>query len=124
MGERVQLRDSKSVTGSLLAPAPVSVEETITDRLVAALAPRQICLFGSQARGDADERSDFDIAVLTDAPASECLRLEMAGIRALWGVDASIDLCVWSWTGFHAQTHLKASFPATILREGRKLYER
>ncbi|NBW83080.1 nucleotidyltransferase domain-containing protein [bacterium] len=29
---------------------------------------KQVILFGSRARGDAGERSDFDIAILTDEP--------------------------------------------------------
>lgn len=29
---------------------------------------KQVLLFGSRARGDAEDRSDFDIAVITDTP--------------------------------------------------------
>jgi predicted nucleotidyltransferase len=36
----------------------------LRDRLVAALKPRAIWLFGSRARGDAHEESDFDLLVV------------------------------------------------------------
>lgn len=44
--------------------------ELLRDRLVSALAPRRIILFGSRARGTAQPDSDYDILVVaeTDLP--------------------------------------------------------
>ena len=36
----------------------------ITDRIVRQFEPERIILFGSQARGDADDRSDVDLLVV------------------------------------------------------------
>lgn len=35
----------------------------LVDELVRVADPQRIILFGSRARGDADERSDFDLAI-------------------------------------------------------------
>jgi predicted nucleotidyltransferase len=47
--------------------------DLLCDRLVAALAPRRIILFGSRARGTAEANSDYDLLVVaeTDLPLEE-----------------------------------------------------
>jgi uncharacterized protein len=40
--------------------------DLLRDRLVAALAPRSIILFGSRARGTAEADSDYDILIVAD----------------------------------------------------------
>jgi len=39
------------------------VEHAIVDAIIQRIRPRRILLFGSRARGDADERSDYDVAI-------------------------------------------------------------
>jgi len=41
---------------------------------------------------------------------------------ALWGLRVAADVLVWSREAFDARVHLKASLPATILREGELLH--
>jgi len=91
-------------------------------RLVETLTPERIYLFGSQARGDADENSDYDLMVIL--PASDLPRLEreQETYGALWGVRIPKDVLVWTREEFERQTVVVASLPATILREGRLLY--
>lgn len=69
------------------------------DRIVAAVSPRAVILFGSAARGTADAHSDLDLVVLEDlAPEAgktrggELKRLR----RALWDIPIAIDLLVFS----------------------------
>ena len=107
---------------SVKRPSAASVEADIVRRLVAALHPSALWLFGSRARKTADKDSDFDIAILIDNPAKPCWQLEGDAIDALWGVAAAIDVCVWPTSEFAAQQAAPASLPATILREGRELY--
>jgi len=45
------------------APTPEKMQAAI-ERLVAAAQPTRIILFGSRARGDADDRSDVDLLVI------------------------------------------------------------
>lgn len=93
-------------------------------RLVAALNPERIYLFGSQARGDAGPDSDYDLLVLVERPVQPRYRLAQAGFRALQGVPAAVDVVVWDRETFDARLHLKASFPATVVREGTLLHAR
>ena len=103
-------------------PPAADVEADIVRRLVAALHPSALWLFGSRARRTAHKDSDFDVAVLIDDPSKPCWQLEGDAIDALWGVAAAVDVCVWPTSEFTAQQAAPASLPATILREGRVLY--
>jgi transposase len=97
---------------------------TKVGRLVAALDPERIYLFGSQARGDAGPDSDYDLLLLVERPTQPRYRLAQAGFRALRGVPAAVDVVVWDRATFDARLHLKASFPATVVREGALLHAR
>ena len=85
--------------------------------------PVRIYLFGSEARGDAGPDNDLDFrVVLPDyAPASVC----RPGVhRALWGVGAAADVVRFPPGDFEARAaHVVASLPATVIREGRLLYD-
>jgi hypothetical protein len=101
---------------------PEAIEE-ITRRLVDYFHPERIYLFGSVARGDDGPDSDLDFGVVLpdDAPES----LYRPGVhRALWGVGTAADVVRWPASDFDARaTHVAASLPATIVREGRLLYD-
>lgn len=95
----------------------------IVPRLVAFYDPVRIYLFGSTARGDWNEDSDIDFMVLLpdDAP-KEMFR---AGHRVRSDeIPFSLQVVAWTVSNFDRRLHLKASFPSTIIREGRLLYER
>ncbi len=95
----------------------------ITHRLVEYYHPERIYLFGSAARGDEGPDSDLDFGVVLpdDAPES----LYRPGVhRALWGVGTAADVVRWPASDFDARaTHVAASLPATIVREGKLLYD-
>jgi hypothetical protein len=97
--------------------------DEITRRLVDYFHPERIYLFGSVARGDDGPDSDLDFGVVLpdDAPES----LYRPGVhRALWGVGTAADVVRWPASDFDARaTHVAASLPATIVREGRLLYD-
>lgn len=94
----------------------------MTRRLVEVYHPERIYLFGSAARGDAGLDSDYDfMVVVPDDTPLEVLR-GCAGYRALGGLGVSKDVLVWTKTQFDERLHLKASFPSTIVREGKLLY--
>ena len=95
---------------------------TIVDRLVNTYHPERIYLFGSMARGDAGTDSDYDILlVVSDNAPSELLDAGRAH-EALWGLQTSADVHVWSRNRFDSRLHLKASLPSTVVREGMLLY--
>ena len=94
----------------------------IVRRLVGVYHPERIYLFGSTARGDAGPDSDYDLMVILPDEAPQHLRRGYAGYRALRGTGVAVDVQVWPQADFNGQLHLKASFPSTIVREGKLLY--
>jgi uncharacterized protein len=95
----------------------------ITYRLVAYYHPERIYLFGSAARGDGGPDSDLDFCAVLPDDAPE--NLYRPGVhRALWGVGTAADVVRWPASDFDLRAaHVKASLPATIVREGRLLYD-
>lgn len=110
----------RSPERDLLAREPLLAE--IVRRLVKTCQPERIYLFGSMARGDAGPDSDYDILLLVERPTEPLYRLSQRGFRALRGIDAAVDVVVWDRATFDARLHLPASFPATVVREGRLLH--
>ena len=107
-------------------PQPVVADDTIlaeiVNRLVPALRPQRIYLFGSQARGDADEGSDYDLLIVVERRDDEPVRMEVQARQALWGIGVPIDLVVMTAEYFDWMLEAAASLPATVVREGRLLY--
>jgi len=95
----------------------------VKQRLVDRFHPDKIILFGSQARGTADERSDVDLLVVCEIPNGR-RALTLAMDRALWGLRLARDIVVLTPEEFE----LDRQIPGTIARpaslEGRVLYER
>ncbi len=94
----------------------------IGGRIGATLEPERIYLFGSAARGESGEDSDYDLMVLVREAEEPTHRLAQRAHSLLWGVRAAADILVWTTERFDRRTHLKASLPGTILREGRLIY--
>jgi predicted nucleotidyltransferase len=91
-------------------------------RLIAAYQPERIYLFGSKARGDAGPDSDYDLLIVVPDDASPERRDSKLAYEVLWGVLASVDAVVCRSSWFHARTHLRASLPGTVVREGKLLH--
>jgi predicted nucleotidyltransferase len=91
-------------------------------RLVDVYEPRRIYLFGSVARGDVDHESDYDLLVVVPDSAPADLRRSRIAYEALRGTGTAADVLVCSESYFDRRSHLAASLPGTVLREGRLLY--
>lgn len=94
----------------------------IVRRLIETLHPERIYLFGSRARGDAGADSDYDLMVVVPHLTEPAYRLAQQAHSVLWGLGTAADILVWSREAFDNRLHLKASLPATILREGTLLH--
>jgi predicted nucleotidyltransferase len=99
-----------------------SVLDEIVSRLVKAYEPQRIYLFGSQARGDSGAESDYDLMVVVPDSAPPDRARSRLAYECLWGTGTASDVLVWRKSEFDERLHLKASLPATVLREGRLLY--
>jgi len=94
----------------------------ILERLIEAYQPERIYLFGSKARGDYGEDSDFDLMVVVPGEASEDRQRSQLAYERLWGTGTAADVLVWTRERFESRTCLRASLPGTIVREGTLLY--
>lgn len=90
-------------------------------RIAEASRPEQILLFGSHARGEADDDSDLDLLVIeTDVAnrAAEMVRLR----RVLRPLRIPVDLLVYSRADVERWGHQPGSALFWALREGKVLY--
>lgn len=94
----------------------------IVHRLVQAFDPERVYLFGSRARAEGDPDSDYDLMVVVREASEPGYRLAQRAHSLLWGLGTAADVLVWTLQAFESRLHLKASLPATIVREGRLLY--
>lgn len=106
--------------GNLQTGDPVLSE--ILHRLVKAFQPERIYLFGSKARDDAGPDSDYDLMIVVPDDAPSERRRSRLAYQALRGTRTAADVLVWTRAAFDSRLHLSASFPATIVREGKLLY--
>jgi len=97
--------------------------DELVRRLVEAMGPERIYLFGSRGRGDGTPDSDYDLMVVVPASDLPGYRRDQLAYRALRGVGVPKDVLVWTRDEFDRRRHLAASLPATIIREGRLVYE-
>ncbi len=105
----------------------VVVDETllhqIVQRLVNALDPEKIVLFGSRARGDAEPDSDVDLLLIKDS-AELPWRRTVRAHAALAGVGIPLDI-LWRTPGEIEEWAEARNYITTrAMREGRVLYER
>ncbi|MGH2352186.1 MAG: nucleotidyltransferase domain-containing protein [Chloroflexota bacterium] len=94
----------------------------IVRRLVAAVDPERIYLFGSRARGDARADSDYDLLVVTRPDTGHRREVVRQAYDALWGLGVPKDIVVVPSDWFEWMRSAAASLPATVEREGRLLY--
>lgn len=88
-------------------------------RLVDALHPERIDLFGSRARGDAAPDSDHDIVAVVPESDPAPHRRDLVAFRALCGVGVAKDVIVYTREEFESRSRAASSLPATVLREGK-----
>jgi len=95
----------------------------IVERLKAQFQPQRIVLFGSHARGEADEHSDVDLLVVVDDERYE-KDLDLAMRRAVSDVRVPKDIVVASASTIERHGDLVGTVYRPALREGKVLYAR
>jgi predicted nucleotidyltransferase len=101
-------------------------EETlaeITRRLVDGFHPNKIILFGSQARGTADERSDVDILVICSVKGNR-LDLIFNMDKSLEGLRLARDIVILTDKEYQKDSRIPGTIARYASREGKILYEK
>ena len=88
----------------------------------AASSPASVMLFGSYARGDADDGSDLDLLVIErDVPdkAAEYLKLH----RAIGSMGVGVDVLVMSGEEYARRSQVPGTVPYWAAKEGKLLHD-
>jgi predicted nucleotidyltransferase len=83
--------------------------------------PLRIILFGSAARGDADQFSDLDFVVIKQTHQPFLERLKEAAL--LVKAPGSIDILVYTPEEWQRMQETESPFAERVLAEGRLVYE-
>jgi len=105
-----------------ITPSQATIQETAL-RIAERFAPERIVLFGSYARGDADEESDVDLMVLfpeVDNPRERAAEI----YTSLAGCGFAKDILVSTVSRFERYRNVPNTVYWPASREGRVLYER
>jgi predicted nucleotidyltransferase len=101
-----------------------NAQNRIVAQLRQGLNPDAIYLFGSHARGDAGAGSDLDFLVVvreSDKPRSKRAR---DARKVVTDRSVAKDILVMTQDEWKRGLQVVASLPATVVREGKLLYER
>lgn len=98
------------------------VLQEATRRLVELFQPRRVILFGSQARGTADDHSDVDLLVICPVDGNR-RDLMVAMDRALKGLNIARDIIVLTPEEFEMDRHIPGTVARPAWLEGKVLYD-
>jgi uncharacterized protein len=102
----------------MLTPAQI---QAAADRIAAALHPKKIILFGSYARGDANEHSDLDLMIV-DAQADNTFNASVQGRLAVGRVGIGVDVVAFDNETVEEQSKWQSSLIYWAVKEGKVLY--
>jgi len=115
------------ITHTHMTEPPAGIQnpviQQIVARLVGAVDPERLILFGSRADGRERPDSDYDILIVKDQPDST-LRRTGPLYRALWGIPAAVDLLWFTPTELDDWSQVRQHVATQAVRKGVVLYER
>ena len=101
---------------------PELLEKAI-QRLVSALNPERIYLYGSHAYGQPHENSDVDLLVIVDQPERSIYDINVEGYRALRGLFLPAEINVVTKSDFEERSKWISSIESVVSKKGQILYE-
>ena len=96
--------------------------QSAVDRIVAAVQPSKVILFGSYARGDADEGSDIDLLVVeaeVENRGEEMVKLRLA----VGWIGKGVDILVCSEADYEKRGQVPGTAIFWALQEGKVLHD-
>lgn len=105
-----------------MIPIDASLMDEIVRRIVKAISPEKIILFGSRARVDARLESDIDLLVIAHSTLPR-YRRSAPLYGALSDIVVPMDILVYSPEEIQEWSEVRQAFVTTAIREGKVLYE-
>ena len=105
-------------------PSIPVVPAALLEPVVAYFRPRRVILFGSQARGDANPDSDFDLLVIVDDDTPPEKVTLKAGYESRRGYRDSADVFPVRESVFQKKRNIVGTLSFDASREGVVVYER
>lgn len=102
--------------------SPEMLQE-VTRRIVSAVHPEQIVLFGSHAWGQPTEDSDLDLMVILDQSDQPGYRRATEIYRSLRGLKIPIEVVVRTRAEMNRGMAVKTSLERRVVEQGRLLFE-
>ena len=98
--------------------------KAIAQRLEASVHPEKIYLFGSFARGDERNDSDYDFYLVMPDSVTDKIAVSQNAYRSLRGLKRrSVDIVVGSISGFEERKNRK-TLESVVNKEGIVIYEK
>lgn len=97
--------------------------QQITERLVKGFDPEKIFLFGSQARGTAEDRSDVDLLVVGRFVGDRYAVMD-AMDRSIGELRVACDIVPVTAEEFELSRHIPGSLARAVSRDGKLIYAR
>lgn len=94
----------------------------IVSHILEVTYPVAIVAYGSRARGEAREDSDYDILALSDLDGKELKRASIKAGSNLWDFDYALDFLILNRGEFSEGLHRGNRFAAEVDRDGVVLY--
>jgi uncharacterized protein len=99
-----------------------SILREAANRLATRFKPQRIILFDSQARRDADEKSDVDLLVISPLKGNR-RKLMVAMDRALRGLPIAGDIVLLTPEEYERDREIPGTIARPASKEGRVLHE-
>lgn len=90
----------------------------IAERLLRGLSARAVWLFGSRARGDAENDSDFDFLVVVPASSQSRYARAVSARQLVSDIRVPKDIVVLTEREWERELRVPASLSSTVKREG------
>lgn len=94
----------------------------VVQQIVDAIDPERVILFGSMARGDVHEDSDLDLLIVKETDQPFLHRID--DVLMVLDTDVPVEPLVYTPSELERLRDEGRDFIATILEEGRVVYER
>jgi uncharacterized protein len=108
---------------SNIVQTDAEITEELAHRIIEAVDPLKIILFGSRARGDARPDSDFDILVIQESSKPRHRRSALL-YTVLADLPMEVEIMVYTPQEVLQWSAVPEAFITTAVREGQVLYER